>query len=549
MYNKRNTGALIISCFAAISALAGCGNSNAGGTTANTSAPAQTTTTTAADTKKSDTAAPHNTESEKPLKVVTTIFPEYDWVKQIMGDRAANAEITYLLESGIDLHNYQPTADDIIRISDCDLFVYVGGESDGWVEDAVAGAVNKDMKVINLMETMGDKAKLEEVKEGMQHDHDHDHGHEEEIEAEDIKDRTLAEFDGEWKSLLPVLNAGDLDGFLAEEAEEHGEPVDEVRGEYAEKWACNAVGIKVDGSTITFTFDDGTTASAEYAYAGYSTVLADDGDIKGVRYQFETESADAPRYVQFNDHGHEPADEVEHFHVYFGSDSFDALMNSSANPFFVHKDMSVDEIVEELEGHGHHDHEEGEEEHDHDHEEEEEYDEHVWLSLVNTKFLCGKITDALCEIDSANADTYKTNFAAFSAELDALHSDFQKLADAASVKTIVFGDRFPFRYFVDDYGLDYFAAFSGCSAETEASFETVIFLAQKMDELGCKTIYTIENSDKSIAQTIISSTQAKDQTVAELNSLQSISRADIDAGVTYISLMRGNYNVLAETLK
>ncbi|MBO6301107.1 MAG: zinc ABC transporter substrate-binding protein [Ruminiclostridium sp.] len=371
MYSKRNVGALMISCFVAMSALAGCGNAAANGTAANTSAPAKTTTTaaanSAADTEKTDASANDSTSGTEPIKVAATIFPEYDWVKQIMGDKAANAEITYLLESGVDLHNFQPTADDIIKISDCDLFVYVGGESDEWVEDALEGAVNKDMKVINLMKTMGDKAKLEEVKEGMQHDHE----------------------DGE------------------------------------------------------------------------------------------------------EDHDHE---------------------------------------------------------HEHEHE-ETEYDEHVWLSLVNAKFLCGKITDALCEIDPANADIYKANFAAYSGELDALHSDFQKLTDSAAVKTVVFGDRFPFRYFVDDYGLDYFAAFTGCSAETEASFETVIFLTQKMDELGCKTIYTIENSDKSIAQTIIGSTQAKDQTVAELNSLQSVSRADIDGGATYLSLMRGNYDVLAETLK
>ena len=178
MYSKRNTGALIISCIAAMSVFAGCGNAAADGTAAPASAPAQTTTTAAnstADTEKTETSAADNTESAEPVKVVATIFPEYDWVKQIMGDKAAEAEITYLLESGVDLHNYQPTADDIIKISDCDLFVYVGGESDEWVEDALEGAVNKDMKVINLMETMGDKAKLEEVKEGMQHDHDHDH--------------------------------------------------------------------------------------------------------------------------------------------------------------------------------------------------------------------------------------------------------------------------------------------------------------------------------------------------------------------------------------
>ena len=114
---------------------------------------------------------------------------------------------------------------------------------------------------------------------------------------------------------------------------------------------------------------------------------------------------------------------------------------------------------------------------------------------------------------------------------------------------MLFGDRFPFRYLTEDYGLDYYAAFTGCSAETEASFETIVFLARKADELGAKTIYTIENSDKSIAQTIINSTASKDQTIAELNSLQSVSMAQADGGDSYISLMRRNYDVLKETLK
>ena len=86
------------------------------------------------------------------LKVVTTIFPEYDWVRAILGDKADNAEVTMLLDNGVDLHSYQPTADDIVKISDCDLFVYVGGESDQWIEDALESAQNKDMKTINLME-------------------------------------------------------------------------------------------------------------------------------------------------------------------------------------------------------------------------------------------------------------------------------------------------------------------------------------------------------------------------------------------------------------
>ncbi len=312
---------------------------------------------------------------EKKLSIVCTIFPEYDWVKQIMGDKAAGAEITYLLGNGIDLHNYQPSADDIIKISGCDLFLYVGGESDEWAEDSLENAVNKNMKTVNLLEAVGNNAKTEEIKEGMQEEDEHHH---------------------------------------------------------------------------------------------------DDDD----------------------DHDDEHDDE-----------------------------------------------------HEHHHEDEPEYDEHVWLSVKNAKLICAEIADKLCELDPTNSGLYKSNLAAYTSELDKLDSDFTALVQGASEKTLIFGDRFPFRYFTDDYGLDYYAAFVGCSAETEASFETIVFLAQKADELGAKTIYTIEYSDKAIANTIINSTAAKDQKTAELNSLQSISKTQADGGDSYVSLMRKNYEVLKETLK
>ena len=303
----------------------------------------------------------------KNLSIVCTIFPEYDWVKQVLGDHAADTDLTYLLDSGMDLHSYQPTAMDMAKIAECDLFVYVGGESDEWVEDALAEAVNKDMQVINLMDVMGDAAKEEEVKEGMEHDHDHD--------------------------------------------------------------------------------------------------------------------------------------EEEH-------------------------------------------------EHDHEHEEDEtEYDEHVWLSLKNAKKVCTEITEKLSILDNANKDDYKANLDAYTAQLDKLDGDFKTLTDGAKQKTLVFGDRFPFRYFVDDYGLDYYAAFVGCSAETEASFETIVFLAEKTDELGCSTVFTIENSDHKIAQTIIDNTKAKNQSIAELNSLQSVTKDQIGSGVTYLSLMQSNYDVLKDALQ
>ena len=342
-------------------------------------------------------AAAESAQNRK-ISIVCSIFPEYDWVKQIMGDKADNAEITYLLGNGADLHNYRPTADDIIKISGCDLFIHVGGESDEWAEDALAGAVNKDMKVIDLIGTIGDNVRTEEIKEGMQDEDEHHHDHDDEDGHDDDHD--------------------DEDG---------------------------------------------------------------------------------------HDDDHDDED-------------------------------------------GHDDDHDDEHEHHHD-DDEPEYDEHVWLSVKNAKLICTEIADKLCALDPSNDGTYKANLAAYTAELDKLDSDFAALVGNASEKTLIFGDRFPFRYFTDDYGLDYYAAFVGCSAETEASFETVVFLAQKADELNAKTIYTIENSDKSIAQTIINRTAAKDGKIAELNSLQSVSREQADGGETYISLMRKNYEVLKETLK
>lgn len=131
--------------------------------------------------KAASSSAPAPSASQsgsKPLKIVTTIFPEYDWVREILGDKADHAEVTMLLDNGVDLHSYQPTADDIIKISGCDLFIYVGGESDGWVEDALKEAANKDMQVINLLDVLGEQVKEEEVVEGME-------AEEEESEDED----------------------------------------------------------------------------------------------------------------------------------------------------------------------------------------------------------------------------------------------------------------------------------------------------------------------------------------------------------------------------
>ena len=659
-------------------------------------------------------------DAEK-LNIVTTIFPEYDWVRQILGDKFSDANVTMLLDNGVDLHSYQPTVDDMVKIADCDLFIYVGGESDSWVEDALKNAVNKDMKVIDLLDVLGDSVKAEEMVEGMQeteHAHDHGHSHDEKITEDDIQDRTLADFAGEWKSLYPYLLRGDLDEYCEHKAEEDDDDTTTMETyleKYTTSWQCDVEKISVDGNRIIFTDVDGKTVSAEYTYAGYQPKLNDDGEISSVRYQFETTSADAPKYVQFNDHGHEPG-EAEHFHIYFGNDGFDALMESKTNPFFVKDALTLDEILDELMGHEHdHDHSKevstfeddqvkdrtlsdwsgdwqsaypfaldgtldeafaamaesgemtaeeykayyqagyktditnvkidgdhitftyaggkevgsdykyvgyyiqnwstgtkaamyrfeavdqtsgapryiefndhmiepaaaehfhlrmsnesfdaivdpenswptffpadmtGEEicEHMEGHDHEEEMDEHVWLSLKNAEVLVDAISKSLQEIDPDNRDAYAANADAYTKKLSALDTEYQKTVDGAARKTVLFGDRFPFRYLVDDYGLTYYAAFSGCSAESEASFETISFLAQKVDELELPCVLTIEGKQHKIAETIVENTSAKDQKVLSMDSMQATTSEDVANGATYLSIMESNLNVLKEAL-
>ena len=299
-------------------------------------------------------------EKKDGLSIVCTIFPEYDWVREILGDKAADADITCLINGSTDLHSYQPTAEDIMKISSCDLLIYVGGESDTWVEDTLKTSANKDMRTISLLDSVGSSAKEEELKEGMQPEE--------------------------------------------EEEEEGGE------------------------------------------------------------------------------------------------------------------------------------------------EEEAEYDEHVWLSVRNAEAICGRISQELSELDPDNSAAYQENLNAYTEKLQALDEDLRSLADGAQQKTLIFGDRFPFRYFVDDYGFDYYAAFAGCSAESEASFETITFLAGKADELGVDTIYTIETSDGRIAQSVIDNTKSKDQKISVLDSMQSVSKDRIDAGETYLTIMKSNYDVLKKDL-
>ncbi len=299
--------------------------------------------------------------------IVCTTFPEYDWVMNILGEKAGSFDVTLLQNNGTDLHSYQPSVKDIAKISNADLFVYVGGESDQWVEKVVSQSVNKKQIVVNMLEVLGDKVREEEIVEGMQ----------------------------------------------AEEEEEH-----------------------------------------------------------------------------------------EH-HQHHGED---------------------------------------------ENEEEVEYDEHVWLSLNNAIDLTNVLCAEISKIDGGNASVYSKNAEAYTKQLAALDAEFKAAVKSAKKSTVLFGDRFPFRYLTDDYDLNYYAAFLGCSAESEASFETIIFLANKVDELGLNAVLIIEKSDTKIAKTVVNSTKNKNQQILEMDSLQSITTKEIIGERNYLSAMKKNLEVLKKAL-
>ena len=160
-----------------------------------------------------------------------------------------------------------------------------------------------------------------------------------------------------------------------------------------------------------------------------------------------------------------------------------------------------------------------------------------------------QIADILSAKDAANASVYQANAEAYIKKLQALDAQYADAVNSAAVKTLVFADRFPFRYMFDDYGLSCFAAFPGCSAESEASFETILFLSNKVDELGLNYVMTIENNDEKIAKTVIDNTQNKNQNILHLDSMQNITAEQAKDGTTYVSVMESNLSVLKQALK
>ena len=292
--------ALLLALLMLVGALAGCGKQD--------------------DTNKTD-----------KLSIVTTIFPEYDWVREILGDKADNAEVTMLLDNGVDLHSYQPTADDIVKISNCDLFIYVGGESDGWVDDALKNATNKNMKVINLLDVLGDSVKTEEVVEGMQEtEHDHDHDHSKEVstfEDDEVQDRSLSDWAGDWQSAYPFVLDGTLDDAFAAMEEKGEMTAEEYKTYYQNGYKTDITNIDIEGDHIEFTYEDSKKVGSNYKYVGYYIQNWSTG-TRAAMYRFEAEDKDsgAPVYIEFNDHMIEPA-AAEHFHIRMSNESFDAIVS------------------------------------------------------------------------------------------------------------------------------------------------------------------------------------------------------------------------------
>lgn len=312
---------------------------------------------------ESSSVAESNSEETKKLSIVTTIFPAYDWVKQVVGDNK-NVEISFLIDKGVDLHSYQASAADIAKITDSDLFVYVGGDSDDWAEDIIKE--NPNLNYINMVDSIGEAALAEELVEGMQDEEEHDN-----------------------------------------ESEEHA-----------------------------------------------------------------------------NEEG---------------------------------------------------EHEEG----------EEEIDEHVWLSIKNAETIVSAIEAKLAEIDPDNKAEYEKNANDYLAKLDELDKEYKDTLSSIQNKTIIVGDRFPFRYLVNEYGIKYYAAFKGCDAGSEASFETVKFLANKMDELNMTDIFIIDGSKGDLAKTIVDNTKDKNAKVLVLDSMQSTKSSD---NASYLDIMKKNLEVLKEVL-
>ena len=295
-------------------------------------------------------AARQPEESGGKIEVVATVFPLYDWARELLRG-TEGVELRLLLDKGVDMHSFQPGAADIIAVTGCGLLVYVGGESEEWVDRAVAEA-GAQGRALKLTEVLDGSLRTEEYVEGMQ------------------------------------------------------------------------------------------------AEAG----------------------------------------------------------------------------------------------------EDAAFDEHVWLSLRNARTAVSALAERLAGLDAAEGERIAANAAAYLARLDALDGRYRDVLSDSAHHTLLVADRFPFRYLAEDYGLDYYAAFPGCSAETEASFETVVFLAEKLDELGLGAVLYLETGDGALARTVAAASRRPDAALLRLDSMQAAGPERLASGEGYLDAMGKNLEVLKEAL-
>lgn len=178
-------------------------------------------------------------------------------------------------------------------------------------------------------------------------------------------------------------------------------------------------------------------------------------------------------------------------------------------------------------------------------EDEEEYDEHVWTSLKNAIQITNKIRKEIELIDPSNKELYNKNAEKYTSKINQIDTEIKSIVETSKRKELIFGDRFPVRYFIDDYNLKYFAAFPGCAEETEASAKTLKFLIDKVKKDEIKTVLKIEMSNGLVAKQIAKETGAK---VLVFNSAHNITKKDFESGKTYIDIMNQNKDVLKEAL-
>jgi len=299
------------------------------------------------------------------IDIVCTVFPIYDWVRELVGEDSDTVSVSLIVKNGTDPHSYSPTPSDIVKISSCDILFYVGGESDLWVGDVLSGKVNENMKKAPLLELVKDRCLV------LGHDHSHS-------------------------------ESGDIDS------------------------------------------------------------------------------------------------ESDHNHEHSGENSL--------------------------------------------------YDEHIWLSLKNAAYIVHDISDTLSESIPERSEEIAKSAESYISKINALDSEYAEAVESSAKRPLIFADRFPFAYLTEDYGIEHYEAFSGCSADSEASFETVTLLASRLDELTLKHILILESSTEDLARTVIDASRGKSAEILRVDSMQSITEKDISAGADYLEIMRKNLAVIRTAL-